>query len=95
MDYSIRSLNSKKASGKDKRRGTDGLNDDKMALIMRNARRVYESKGNKPIAINDLLNFVNKMDITVISRDELVSVLSYYQKLNVVYTNPDDQVMWL
>ena len=95
MDYSIRSLNIKKASGKDKRRGTDGLNDDKMALIMRNARRVYESKGNKPIAINDLLNFVNKMDITVISRDELVSVLSYYQKLNVVYTNPDDQVMWL
>jgi hypothetical protein len=96
MDYSIRSLNSNKA--KDKKRGGngDGVNEDRISLIMRNARRAYENKGNKPIAVNDLLGLINKMDITVLSRDELMEVLNYYKRLNVVYINPtDDQVVWL
>ena len=76
MDYSIRSLNNKKAGGKDKRRGNaDGSIDDRMNLIMRAARRVYEAKGNKPIAVNDLLNYVNKTDITV-----LISIGAYIVK---------------
>lgn len=96
MDYSIRSLNNKKAGGKDKRRGNaDGSNEDRMTMIMRTARRVYEGKGNKPIAVSDLLNYVNKSEITVLSREELMEVLTYYKKLNVVYINTDDQVMWL
>jgi len=61
MDYSFRSLNSKSGSAKDKRRAiADGNNEDRMTLIMRGARRVYESRGNKPIAVNDLLNLINK-----------------------------------
>ena len=95
MDYSIRSLNSKKETGKGQRRAADGTNEDRISLIMRGARRVYEAKGNKPIAVNDLLNFINKQDIVTLTRDELMQVLTYYAGLNVVYINPDDQVMWL
>lgn len=60
MDYSIRSLNNKKGTGKDKRRPADGTNEDRMTSIMRSARRVYENHGQQPIAVNDLLSLINK-----------------------------------
>ncbi len=91
MDYSIRSLNSKK--NKDKR--GQAQKDDRSALIIRNAHRIFQNKGNKPIEINDLLNLVNKLDVNTVSRDEFVELLRYYQSLNVVHINSDDQVMWL
>lgn len=95
MDFSFRSLNSKSGNAKDKRRAADGNNEDRMTLIMRGARRVYENRGNKPLAVNDLLNLINKQDITVLNREELMDVLTYYKRLNVVFINTDDQVMWL
>ena len=80
MDYSIRSLNSKKATGKGARRGgADGMNDERMSLIMLNAHRIFDRKGKKPIHFNDLLNALAKMDITVPTKEELTSILMHYK----------------
>lgn len=95
MDYSIRSLNNKKGTGKDKRRPADGTNEDRMTSIMRSARRVYENHGQQPIAVNDLLSLINKQGITDLNRQELLDVLQYYKRLSVVYIDNDDRVMWL
>jgi len=44
-------------------------------------------KGSKPIEIAELLNQINKKDLTRITKEELVEVLLYYKKLQVVFIN--------
>ncbi len=43
----------------------------------------------------ELLNLINKQDISHVSRDQLVEVLTYYKRLNVIHIDSDDKVMWL
>lgn len=45
--------------------------------------------------MQDLLNRVNKRDVNRLDRDSLNEVLRYYMKLNVVFINPDDQLIFL
>lgn len=48
---------------------------------MHMVRDIYQQKGSKPIEVNELLNQINKRDITKTGKDELVQVLQYYKKL--------------
>lgn len=52
-------------------------------------------KQNKPLEVNDLLNLINKKDITRLTRENLLDVLHYYQKMNVVFVDQNEKVMFL
>ena len=57
---------------------------------MQQTRKIYEMRGSKPIEVAELLNQINKKDITRITMDELNDVFKYYIRLNVVYVNNDN-----
>ena len=57
---------------------------------MQQTRTIYEMRGSKPIEVAELLNQINKKDITRITMDELNDVFKYYIRLNVVYVNNDN-----
>ena len=61
-----------------------------MTHIMLQVRDIYHQKGNRPIQVQELLNSINKRDITRTSKEELVQVLHYYKKLQVLYINTDE-----
>jgi hypothetical protein len=61
-----------------------------MTHIMLQVRDIYQQKGNRPIQVQELLNSINKRDITRTSKEELVQVLHYYKKLQVLYINNDE-----
>lgn len=96
MDYSIRSLKKHEGDKKSNRREA-GIQkqEDQNTHIMHQVRDICQRRNNKPMDISELLNQINKKDITRLSREELVEVLRYYQKLQVVYVNNDDQVIFL
>jgi hypothetical protein len=47
------------------------------------------------MAITEVLNLINKKDISKTTKDELVEVLNYYKRLQVVYINNDEQLIFL
>lgn len=62
-----------------------------MTHMMNNVKDVCLRQHNKPIAINELLSQINKMDLTSkTTKDELKSVLSYYCKMQVLFVDQDD-----
>ena len=52
-------------------------------------------KQNRPIEVNDLLNLINKKEITRLTKDNLLDVLNYYQKMSVVFIDQNEKVMFL
>jgi len=63
---------------------------------MRLVREVISLNGNVPMAIAEILKRLKKSNAAIsLSREELVEILDYYKKLQVVYVDPDDQVIFL
>lgn len=97
MDYSIRSLRKHGAGNKKEKnsvRKEHELN-DRQTLIMQTVRQAYESKGSKAIELKSLLDLVNKRGTEDVTMDELRNLLKYYAKLQVVFLNEEDQVVFL
>lgn len=79
MDYSIKSLRRMEGDKKQQRREANNQrNDDEMGMIMLQVRKVMERNRMRPMEVNEILNQVNKMDITVVTRDTLMEVLRHY-----------------
>jgi hypothetical protein len=79
MDYSIKSLRRMEGDKKQQRREANNQrNDDEMSMLMLQVRKVMERNRMRPMEVNEILNQVNKMDITVITRDTLMEVLRHY-----------------
>jgi hypothetical protein len=79
MDYSIKSLRRMEGDKKQQRREANNQrNDDEMSTIMLQVRKVMERNRMRPMEVNEILNQVNKMDITVVTRDTLMEVLRHY-----------------
>jgi hypothetical protein len=79
MDYSIKSLRRMEGDKKQQRREANNQrNDDEMSTIMLQVRKVMERNRMRPMEVNEILNQVNKMDITVITRDTFMEVLRHY-----------------
>ncbi len=79
MDYSIKSLRRMEGDKKQQRREANNQrNDDEMSMLMLQVRKVMERNRMRPMEVNEILNQVNKMDITVVTRDTLMEVLRHY-----------------
>jgi len=79
MDYSIKSLRRMEGDKKQQRREANNQrNDDEMSMLMLQVRKVMERNRMRPMEVNEILNQVNNMDITVITRDTLMEVLRHY-----------------
>jgi len=82
MDYSIRSLRRTEGTKKKNREEMNAQKaEDTNTQVINLVRDVYQKKGGKPIDVTALLNFVNKRDITRLTRDQLLDTLRYYAKL--------------
>lgn len=57
---------------------------------MKQVKDIYQRKGSKPLEVGEILNQINKRDITRTTKDELMQVLVYYKKLQVVFINSDE-----
>jgi hypothetical protein len=66
-----------------------------MTKIIRMVRDIYNRKGCHPIEVGELLSQMNKKELVKISKEELVDALNYYKRLQVVYVNNDQQVIFL
>ena len=66
-----------------------------MTQMITVVRDVYQRRGNKPLDLSECLNMINKRDFSKTTKDELQQTLQYYQKLNVLYVNPDEQLIFL
>lgn len=64
--------------------------EDHMTNVIHKVRSVYQEKGNKPLNVSELLACMNKRDITKTTKEELLQVLQYYKKLQVVFLNNDE-----
>jgi len=62
---------------------------------MHQVRSIIQMKQNRPIEVNDLLNLINKKEITRLTKDNLLDVLNYYQKMSVVFIDQNEKVMFL
>ena len=97
MDYSLRSLqrNSGSQTEQNKARREENRN-DKQGEIMRNISEVCKDKdGNRiPVNINDIIKTLAKRNIEI-EKPQLKEIVKYYQNLNVVYMNEDQEVMFI
>jgi hypothetical protein len=64
-------------------------------MIMHQVRNIIQMKQNRPIEVNDLLNLINKKEITRLTKENLLDVLNYYQKMSVVFIDQNEKVMFL
>ena len=94
MDFSIRSLRKISGTSTEKREARKEENrNDHLQNVIRMAR---ETMGTKPsMTVTEIANKVNKKDIVHVTKAELLEVLTYYQKLQVVHIDNDEQVMFL
>ena len=63
---------------------------------MRNISEVCKDKdGNRiPVNINDIIKTLAKRNIEI-EKPQLKEIVKYYQNLNVVYMNEDQEVMFI
>jgi len=66
-----------------------------MTVMIKIVRDIYQRKGNVPIEVGELLNQMNKKQSARVTKEELMTVLNYYKRLQVVYVNEDQQVIFL
>lgn len=96
MDYSIRSLRRSQGSAKQqKQENRQQQGADRSTLIMHQVRDIYNNKGSKPIDMQLLLNQINKRDVTSMTKEELKDILNYWQRMQVIFITPDDQLTFL
>lgn len=97
MDFSFRSL--RKLTGKDSEKRNARNEDrktDTQAEVMRLVREVCTANKDEPISVVELHKRMQKKTSTLsIEKEELSQILTYYHKLQVVYMNQDEEVMFI
>ena len=104
MDFSIRSLRTLKAeasAGRSKGRtagGAENKKEDRMSEVVRAVREVVNQNGQSAMKINDIVKAIAKnrsFAVGQVDRDELVGVLNHYKKLQIIYIDQDENVIFL
>lgn len=51
--------------------------------------------GNTTMTVNHLIQKINKKGIVNLDKADLLEVIKYYERLNVLYMDPEERVMFL
>jgi DNA replicative helicase MCM subunit Mcm2 (Cdc46/Mcm family) len=101
MDFSIRSLRTLKAeanSGSKGRQATvrEFKNSDRMSEVIKLVREAMS--GGNQMKVGDILRAIGKNrmhSIGQLDREELLGVLNHYKKLQIIYIDDDENVLFL
>lgn len=97
MDFSLRSL--RRLTGSTAQRNQQRNEERRQDLTtesMKLMREITTALKNEPIAVADLYKRMLKRQPSLpLSREELDKILDYYKRLNVVYVDGDEQVIFL
>ena len=101
MDFSIRSLRTLKAEASSGSKGRQAANrefknNDRMSDVIRVVRDAMGQ--NTQMKVGDILKAIakNRMhSIGQIDRDELLACLNHYKKLQIIYIDDDENVLFL
>jgi ATP-dependent 26S proteasome regulatory subunit len=99
MDFSIRSLRTlktdKDSSSKAKSAARDIKATDRMADVVRYVRETIQNSGQASLKVGEIYKILSKNRMLQINREELTTVLSHYHKLQIVYIDPEENVLFL
>ena len=97
MDFSIRSL--RRQTGKENERRNarnEERRTDTQSEVMRLVRKICTQNKDEPISVTELHKRLQKETSSVtVEKEELTQILNYYHKLQVVYMNADQEVMFI
>lgn len=101
MDFSIRSLRTLKAEASSGSKGRQAANrefknNDRMSDVIRVVRDAMGQ--NTQMKVGDILKAIGKNrmhSIGQIDRDELLACLNHYKKLQIIYIDDDENVLFL
>jgi DNA replicative helicase MCM subunit Mcm2 (Cdc46/Mcm family) len=94
MDCSIRSLRKMKGNNADKRKaGKEDAQRDKMTTVMNLLRTIMQGKST--MTVNALLSKIHNKDQINLEKRDLMEVIDYCVRLQVLYVDQDEQVMFL
>ena len=103
MDFSIRSLRTLKAENAAGSKGRQAVirdiqNSDRMSQIISTVKSIIQQNGSNQMKIGDILKTITKdrmNSLGSIDREELKLVLTHYKKLQVIYMDEDDNVLFI
>ena len=97
MDYSFRSL--KRLTGEDKEKRNarnEERRTDTQAEVMRHVKDICQQNNNEPISVNEIFKKLGKKASQVsIDKEHLKSIINYYSRLQVLYMNQDEEVVFV
>lgn len=94
MDFSIKSLRNLKAPNNKKRTDRDQNRDDKMSKVINAVREIMND--GQPMNVNEIMKKLLKGAYSLkLKKEELTDVLDYYKKLNIIYVDGDENVIFL
>ena len=62
---------------------------------MRKVKDLWEANNQEPISINELHKRLSNKHRLIVEKEELESIINYYQRISVLYVNPDKEVMFV
>ena len=105
MDFSIRSLRTLKNDGAGKSESKsrvaaarDIKNSDRMSEVVKAVRDVMAHANVSSMKVGDIVKAIGKnrmLSVGQVDRDELMSVLNHYNKLQIIYIDEDENVLFL
>lgn len=99
MDFSIRSLRSIKADDNKSKAKIDReiKNSDKMSQIIKTVRDVMEQAKKQSMNVNEIVKNIQKSNFSSVrvDKEELMDVLNHYKKLQIVYVDQDENLVFL
>ena len=97
MGFSYRSLKRATGTAKEKReiRSQEGQS-DYMNQVMKQIR--YQAQSSQPLYIGDILKRLNRKGSGLakqVVKEDLVSILDYYKRIQVLHVDDEEQVLFL
>ena len=97
MDYSFRSLRRLTGKESEKRQArNEERRTDTQSEVMRHVREICAANNSEPIAINEIFKRLQKRQAGItVEKEDLSEIIDYYHRLQVVYRNPDDEIVFI
>lgn len=75
----------------------DTTKNDKMSIIINAVREAMSSANTQQMNVNEILKRMQKVSASQIKlkKEELMDALEYYKKLQVIYVDSDENVIFL
>ena len=97
MDYSFRSLKRLTGQEKEKSRAkNEERRTDTQAEVMRHVKDICQNNNNEPISVNEIFKKLSKHNAqNSVDKEQLKNIITYYSRLQVLYMNQDEEVVFV